>query len=177
LALSAGTRYRKDDLNTFAHITNTAFQAIDAHFKEDECVLLWDEATITPILLKDGTCGSQHEARSRIVSVLSAMQAITRELFHAYASEFGVFSPIPSCFELYGIDFLVDNQWNVYLLEVNPGPDFKQTGDRLSHVIVDLMSSTIDIVFPIGRDREDRYTLKQSDSMVLVYDNPAYRRP
>jgi hypothetical protein len=104
------------------------------------------------------------------------MQAVTRELFHAYACEFGVFAPIPGCFELYGLDFLVDDKWNVYLLEVNPGPDFKQTGDRLSQVILELMSSTIDIVFPPVYDRLDSHKADQSRSMVLVYNNPAYRR-
>eukprot|EP01034_Spumella_vulgaris_P045608 gene45608-56821_t len=36
-----------------------------------------------------------------------------------------------NCYELYGLDFMVDNNMAVSLLEVNPGPDFKQTGDRL----------------------------------------------
>lgn len=39
---------------------------------------------------------------------------------------------------------MVSKDWKVYLLEVNPGPDFKQTGSRLSRVITQLMSNTID---------------------------------
>lgn len=51
-----------------------------------------------------------------------------------------------NCFELYGLDFIVDEAMNVSLLEVNPGPDFKQTGARLEGVIHQLFRDTIDLV-------------------------------
>ena len=172
LALCSGTRYRKNDFNTLSHITNTAFQGLDPHFREDECVLVWDEATIAPILVKDGTCASLLEARSRIAGVTKAMQSITGELFRVYESEFGVFSPIEGCFEHFGLDFLVDDSWNVYLLEVNPGPDFKQTGHRLSRVVRDLMSSTIEVCFALQNGQPG----DETRDLVCVYDNPDYRR-
>lgn len=172
LALCSGTRYRKNDFNTLSHITNTAFQGLDPHFREDECVLVWEEATIAPILVKDGTCNSFPEARSKIAEVTKSMQSITCELFRVYESEFGVFSPIEGCFEHFGLDFLVDDSWNVYLLEANPGPDFKQTGDRLSKVVRDLMSSTIDVFFALQHGQPSDV----SRNLVCVYDNPDYRR-
>jgi hypothetical protein len=66
-------------------------------------------------------------------------------LFKALHGERTVFSPLPNCFELFGLDFLVDEDYQVYVLEVNPGPDFKQTGDRLSTVIEGLIDGCIDI--------------------------------
>ena len=74
------------------------------------------------------------------------MHAITSELFAAYESEYTVFAPMPHCFELFGLDFLVDASCGVHLLEVNPGPDFRQTGDRLKRVIVDLWEGTCALV-------------------------------
>lgn len=53
---------------------------------------------------------------------------------------------MPNCFELYGVDFLVDESLHVHLLEVNPGPDFKQTGQRLRRVIVELFEQTCALV-------------------------------
>lgn len=55
-----------------------------------------------------------------------------------------------SCFELFGLDFLVDESFQTYLLEANPGPDFKQTGDRLRRLIVDLWENTLQLVLDDG---------------------------
>lgn len=40
----------------------------------------------------------------------------------------------------------MDDEFKVSLLEVNPGPDFKQTGDRLRSVIVQLWEQTISLI-------------------------------
>lgn len=58
-----------------------------------------------------------------------------------------VFAPLPHCFELYGVDFMIDDHYGVHLLEANPGPDFKQTGGRLKRVIQELIDTTMNIVF------------------------------
>jgi tubulin--tyrosine ligase len=170
LALCAGTRYRKNETaNLFAHITNTAYQDLDPNFREDKCVLLWDKEDIVPVLVRDGTCNSAAEADQRVQQVIRDMEAITGELFRAYQTEFGVFSPIDGCFEQFGLDFMVDKNWQVYLLEVNPGPDFKQTGSRLQSVIENLMGSTIDAALV------DNAPSHSQDAMVgtlkLVYEN------
>lgn len=156
LALCAGTRYRQNETaNLFAHITNTAYQDLDPNFRQDKCILSWDEHDVAPILVRDGACQNASHAQQRIQQVLRDMEAITAELFRAYQTEFAVFSPIDGCFEHYGLDFMVDEKWHVYLLEVNPGPDFRQTGSRLTSIIEDLMGSTIDVAFNDGDNFDD----------------------
>lgn len=169
LALCSGSRYRQDDTtNLGAHITNTAYQiSTDPGFREQRSVLGWSNEDIAPMLLRDGTCGTMNEARDAIQTVIDQMGAITGELFRAYQSEFGVFAPIEGCFEHYGLDFLVDDKWRVYLLEVNPGPDFKQTGSNLESVIENLMGSTIDVALlpkATGKLCDD------SGKLTLVYE-------
>jgi hypothetical protein len=149
LALCAGTRYKHNDTsNLLAHITNTCYQQVDPNFDEESCVLLWNHTkgdNVASILVQNGTCTDVSEARQKIQKTTKDMERITAELFGAFENEFAVFQPIPGCFEHYGLDFIMDASWNVYLLEVNPGPDFKQTGTRLHAVIQDLMSATIDV--------------------------------
>jgi hypothetical protein len=50
--------------------------------------------------------------------------------------------PFPS-FELYGVDFLVDEAFRVSLLEFNPSPDVKQTGKRLDGIIARLLDGVV----------------------------------
>lgn len=65
-----------------------------------------------------------------------------------------------NCFEIFGLDFLVDVDFRVYLLEVNPGPDFKQTGTRLKRVIGQLFEQCIELVLS---------TTKEFGGMAKVY--------
>lgn len=57
-----------------------------------------------------------------------------------------MFQPLPRAFEIFGVDFLVDDQYNVHYLEANAFPDFKQTGGRLGEVIQELFQSVADMV-------------------------------
>jgi tubulin---tyrosine ligase len=91
---------------------------------------------------------------------------IYSDLYAAYENEYTVFSPMDNCFELFGLDFMVDSSFNTYLLEVNPGPDFKQTGDRLRGVIASLWEDTCTIVL----DGKDEGTFTKRNDFRKVYD-------
>lgn len=166
LALCCGRKYRRfDTSNKFAHLTNTAYQDLDPDFVEDDCVRLWSDDDAAAILFKDRTCPTLDEAKKRVKDVVDQMERITGELFQAYKNEFGVFAPLEGCFEHFGFDFMVGQDWKVSLLEVNPGPDFKQTGTRLSRVIETLMCDTIDAAL-----LEDTNG-PQVGRLALVYDD------
>lgn len=85
-------------------------------------------------------------ARDIVAGLRKSVCAITCDLFRAYENEYTVFAPMDNCFEMFGLDFMVDEALGVHLLEVNPGPDFKQTGDRLRSVIVGLFEQMCTIV-------------------------------
>lgn len=71
---------------------------------------------------------------------------VTGEIFKAAAKGMMVhFQTLPNAFELFGVDFLVDNSGNSWLLELNAFPDFKQTGDELrDRVVGKLFESVVD---------------------------------
>ena len=50
------------------------------------------------------------------------------------------FQPINNAIEIFGVDFLVNSDFSVNLLEVNSYPDFKQTGDDLKEIIYELFA-------------------------------------
>lgn len=63
--------------------------------------------------------------------------------------------PLPNAFEIFGCDFLVDETFNVSLLEINACPDFAQTGTELQGVIDHLFQETVDqVVLPFFRRQE-----------------------
>ena len=103
-------------------------------------------------------------------SVFNQICAITGETFEAAARGMMVhFQTIPNAFELFGIDFLVDESGTAWLLEVNAFPDFAQTGDELKEVVVGrLFEETIEVAvkpfFRLGGSESG------SDNLKLVLD-------
>ena len=105
-----------------AHLTNTCFQDESTH--ESLVYRFWE--------LHETALGNdwKHEVWGQICNV-------TGEVFEAAAREQIVhFQTLPNAFEIFGVDFLVDAKLNVWLMELNAYPDFKQTGDVLRDVVV-----------------------------------------
>jgi hypothetical protein len=111
-----------DALDLGQHLTNTCFQ--DETTKSSSVHRFWDlESVVMP--------GGWKEAMFRQIC------DVTGEVFEAAAREQMVhFQAIPNGFEVFGVDFLVDKDANVWLLELNAYPDFKQTGVDLQDAVV-----------------------------------------
>jgi len=72
---------------------------------------------------------------------------VTGEVFKAAAKGMLVhFQTLPNAFELFGVDFLVDEKGHVWLLELNAFPDFRQTGEQLKREVVGrLFEAVVDV--------------------------------
>lgn len=77
-------------------------------------------------------------------AVFDKICEIVREMFKAAVSvdKFN-FQPMDCAFETFGVDFIVDENLDVYLLEVNAYPDFKQTGEDLKGLIHGLFEGIV----------------------------------
>ncbi|TDH70658.1 hypothetical protein CCR75_001219 [Bremia lactucae] len=167
LVLCALEQYNEADThNNYSHITNTFQQQSHTNFVESDCVLLLDDIEI--IMTDQGIS----DAAGKKSKILADIGHITAETFDAYKGEFSVFQPLPNCFEVYGVDFMVDADFNVWLLEINPGPDFKQTGSRLNFVVRDLIADTLEVVSREYFSENIHQSVKETEigAFVKVYD-------
>ncbi|KAI8075302.1 tubulin-tyrosine ligase family-domain-containing protein [Gongronella butleri] len=130
LALFAMKDYTLDDLSdSLQHLTNTCVQADQPDFDEEAVVrLFWDLHA--------------HIPKKDLDAIFRQMQLILHDVFDACVSEMTTFQALPNAFEIFGVDFLIDQDLNVYFLEANAFPDFKQTGKKLQHVIQELFAAT-----------------------------------
>ena len=66
------------------------------------------------------------------------------------------------CFELFGYDFIVDEDFNTWLIEVNTNPCLEESSNLLKEMIPrmieDMFKLTVDVVFPKNGKRR-RYTV------------------
>lgn len=82
---------------------------------------------------------------------------ITNQVFKAAKTIDRInFQPLPNATEFFGVDFLINQDLGVNLLEINAYPDFKQTGDDLKSLIYNLFESTIDEVIVANMSGETR---------------------
>ena len=129
LALFAAIGYRspheneKDEpVDLAIHLTNTCSQ--DESARDESVFRFWT--------LEEVDRSSHWKEK-----VFEQICDITGEVFEAAAREQMVhFQAIPNAFEVFGVDFLIDGDVNVWLLELNAYPDFKQTGKALQGVVI-----------------------------------------
>lgn len=89
-----------------------------------------------------------HLNRPQKQRVFDQVCRITGELFQAATSVDKMnFQPLPHALEVFGVDFLVNHDYLVLLLEVNLYPDFKQTGDDLKGLIDELFVNVGDVAY------------------------------
>lgn len=163
------------DIDLKCHITNTCYQLdqLDDNNNqqerkqvEEECVkrfwsLNLDESD--PV-----------KNRVKLDRVFDQIKHVVGELFDCLSCEPTVFQPVENAFELYGFDFLVDQDLNCSFLEANAFPDFKQTGDKLNDLIDCLFYQTISLAcdthFKVPR-------VCDPDKMSLVFSKNNKRKP
>ena len=97
----------------------------------------------------------------------------TGEIFEAAAKGMMVhFQTMPNSFEVFGLDFLVDEGGTAWLLEVNAFPDFRQTGDELKGLVGGLWEEVVGTVveefFGVEVNWEGTEKEEGADGLVLV---------
>ncbi|KAF1804811.1 tubulin-tyrosine ligase family-domain-containing protein [Mucor lusitanicus] len=138
------------------HLTNTCLQADEEGYDEQASVKLFWELGLDD---KD------------LNAMFDQMKRILADVFDACTSEMTTFQAMPNAFELFGVDFMMDEDLNVYFLEANAFPDFKQTGGKLQHVIQELFEATarvaIEPFFTDGQAVTDEKLVKVFDKELL----------
>jgi hypothetical protein len=140
LALFAAKAYcpphEEDDVADLArHLTNTCFQE-GGSSNEGSVRRFWDLDHHVPGLSADWK-----------EKIFGQICSVTGEVFEAAARGMMIhFQTLPNAFELFGVDFLVDANGDVWLLELNAYPDFAQTGEDLKEAVVGrLFEEVVDV--------------------------------
>lgn len=133
-ASSSDTRSTASDnpIDPRAHLTNTCLQ--DGS-REGSVVRFWDlpeDADNLPCHWKN--------------DVLEHICRATGTLFEAAAREQMIhFQTLENAFEIFGIDWMVDEKGGPWLLEVNAFPDLKQSGEALKAVVQGLWNGVVGV--------------------------------
>lgn len=118
------------------HLTNTCLQTKPS---EDEPKLATTNRTTTPVTLFSTlpSALSSDPTKDWKTTTANSIALATSQLFLAAArTQSTHFQPLPNCFEVFGLDWMLDATGQVWLLEVNAFPDFAQSGNGVEKGIV-----------------------------------------
>lgn len=111
------------------HLTNTCLQTA--------------RGMVDPLVVEFGQSALTKDQRTKI---LDQIHSVTGDVFKAAVTVDRInFQAVENAFEVFGLDFLVNEDLSVNLLEVNAFPDFKQTGDDLKGLIDELFDSVVQL--------------------------------
>ncbi|KAF2863789.1 tubulin-tyrosine ligase, partial [Piedraia hortae CBS 480.64] len=152
LALFAQKEYitptAQTEIDLRAHLTNTCFWKAGnkrSDTGENSTTLLAPDPAEKMVIPLSSLPPTHPTLGSWLPATLSQINTLTSELFRAAAQMTTNFQPLPNAFEIFGVDFLVDADGRVWLLEVNAFPDFRQSGEEAKWVVEGLLGGVVDV--------------------------------
>jgi tubulin--tyrosine ligase len=163
-----------DEIDMKSHITNTCIQLDDLKSEnvekmnklESECVKRFWELNFDEM-------SNEKVNKEKKDLIFRQIKDCVGEIFECLSNEPTVFQPLENAFELYGFDFLVDQNYNCFFLEANAFPDFKQTGNNLNDLIDCLFYQTISISSDVYFDI---FKVCEPNKMSLVYQKNIFKK-
>lgn len=137
------------------HLTNTCLQSE----KQQKSVSVIEFDKLEEISIENRT------------KIKDQIHQIAHDIFLAAVKVNSInFQPLPNAFETFGVDFLVDSDYDVKLLEINAYPDFKQTGEELKDIIEELFDNTAKLFIAPFLNDSDAPKPEPTSNMVKVLD-------
>ena len=128
----------------------------------------WHHTASDPFTQQVASFDKEEFGTSWSSDVWGEVLRIVRVIFHAATHSIDktkqnkqgrIFFPLSSCFELFGVDIMLDTDGRVWLLEVNCDPDFSVFGDQhrdvAQRIMDDALSLAIDPMFPPGNPKPE----------------------
>ena len=135
----------KDPDNQFVHLTNNAVQKFSQGYGQYEDGNQLSFNRFQEHLNNEGRgLNFREDCLPKIKEMIRLSLLATRKKLNPEGRKF--------CFELFGYDFIVDNDFNPWLIEVNTNPWIEESSEMLKHylrrMIEDMLKLEIDPIFP-----------------------------
>ena len=172
----------KFDINNnkdaFVHITNYSYQKYCDNFQKFELgneVPFYDfQKFLDKICPDDKKINVQKDILSKVKEIIMLSMNSIKEKINRNNRNF--------CFEIFGYDFMLDNQFNVYLIEINMNPGIEISSPWINVIIPrmidDCLRLTIDTIFPTKYhfDKSEEIQLEDCKNDLGLMDKFVFRK-
>ena len=138
-----------NSLDLYIHLTNNSVQKNNKNFSQNEIGNEISFNTFQKELDKSGDINFKKNIFERIIKIIEITANIAKNKINALNRK--------NCFELFGYDFILDEDFKPFLLEINTNPGYEESSPLIKmlipRMIDDVLRLTIDKVF----ERNDNY--------------------
>ena len=136
--------YNIDDTNKFIHITNYSFQKNSSNFERFEIGNEISYNDFKKFMIKECI------PLEKFDKMIEHMKFLIQISLKAVSKKLTKVSPV-LCFEIFGYDFIVDNEFRPWILEINDNPGLCISSPVIAKIIPRMLDDafrlTIDVVF------------------------------
>ena len=149
---ASSVNYSVDNNNSFIHLTNYSLQKYNKNFSKYETgnEISFDIFQQYLDTLGEKTFNFREIMIPKFKKIIELTTKSSRNLLNLRKSNF--------CFEIFGYDFMMDEEKNVYLIEINTNPGLEISSEIIKilvpRMVEDALRITVDDVFETEYDKE-----------------------
>ena len=144
-----------NSLDLFIHLTNYSVQKNNKNFSKIE---IGNEISFNDFQneldKKEKNINFRKDIFTKIIKIIEITASVAKNRINGFDKN--------NCFEIFGYDFMLDDQYNPYLLEINTNPGYEESSPLIKmlvpRLIDDAFRLTIDKIFE--RNDKDKYFSK-----------------
>ena len=161
---ASSVNYNKDDFDSFIHITNYSLQKYNKSFAKYEKGNEISFQTFQNFINENNPFNFREEIFPKFTEIVKLTALSVKNKINMNNSSY--------CFEIFGYDFMMDEEKNVYLIEINTNPGLEISSDIIAELIPrmidDALLLTVDELFPTEYNDECLNENKQYKSKFHV---------
>ena len=155
--------YDVNSIDPYVHLTNYSVQKYNSNFSKEEIGNEISFKTFQEELnqMKSGI-KFQKDILPKIYNIIKiTFKAVQRKI---------IFFGTKKCFEIFGYDFLIDEEFNPFLIEINTNPGLEESSPLIKMLVHRMVDDALKLMIDEEYNRDDEYR-KKSPFEVEGYSN------
>ena len=147
---ASSLNYNNNDFDSFIHITNYSLQKYNKLFSKFEKGNEISFQTFQNFINENNYINFREEIFPKIIEIVKHSVLSVRNKINI--------NNLNYCFEIFGYDFMLDEDKNVYLIEINTNPGLEISSDIIAELVPRMIDNslllTVDELFPTEYSKE-----------------------
>ena len=139
-----------NSLNIFIHLTNYSVQKYSKNFSKNE---IGNEISFSnfqkELDTKNNGINFKRDIFGKIIKIIGITANIAKNKINNFNRK--------NCFEIFGYDFILDEEYNPFLLEINTNPGYEESSPVIKMLVPRMIDDALRLTIDKTFERNDKY--------------------